>query len=236
MVPVKKCHPKQSFFHDVLVSVNTLQAEQNVGVKICDLVKYMEGKYRLSGDVESQVQSALIRAEDDHFVTQKNNKYSILSPAARIHMASPACLQTEISRIEEIFQIKKKRQSKKKDKCRNRSPSQTRNKNDSCSTCPGRTRSQSQYGLVSPIVQRGITSKPAIKKRENTSASKSFWQSLVQPKDKASNHDKDSCPCSYNRLLNNKKESKRYFCKGRLNSSRSLQKLKNMILNDKKKC
>ncbi|CAG9768595.1 unnamed protein product [Ceutorhynchus assimilis] len=80
-------------------------------VKLCDLVKFMVFTYNLNGDVQSQVQSALNTAESYNFVKRNNDRYSLICPAARLHLSPSLCLKEELKRIQTIFPSKNRKNS-----------------------------------------------------------------------------------------------------------------------------
>lgn len=240
MLPAKKCHTKTTFFQDVLYSINALQFKQRRGVNICDLVEYMQKNYKLTGDVESQVQNALLIAQDSHFVLEKNSKYSLLSPAARLHTVSPMCLKNERERIEEIFGTIKKRPKKTRCPSMNRSSSREGSRTRSSLK---RSRSNSQIAPVcSSSLTRSSTPKSCCPCRRSSDPDESFlnkfWPSLLSSKKEENKLTNTLCSCTSKNSNNNKsvsfKKSTRKDC--RLNCTRSMEKLKNLILNDKKKC
>lgn len=112
MVPQRQCCIRTSFMHSVLSALSTLQSNKgNTSIKLPDLIKYMEFSYNLKGDVQSQVKSVLNTAQDMNYVLKMNERYSLISPAARLHLVPALCFKEELKRIEGIFQFRKRRAS-----------------------------------------------------------------------------------------------------------------------------
>ncbi|XP_066150780.1 uncharacterized protein [Euwallacea fornicatus] len=112
MIPQARCCIRKSFVHNVLSALNTLQdAKGNTSIKFGDLVKFMEHTYDLGGDIRSQIESALLTAQDLKFVIKINDRYSLISPAARLQLVSAICLKEETKRIEDIFPFRKRKGS-----------------------------------------------------------------------------------------------------------------------------
>ncbi|KAL1490311.1 hypothetical protein ABEB36_013027 [Hypothenemus hampei] len=120
MFSQKNCIKKSSFLHDILSSISVLQNLKGTNsVKFNDLLQYMEFTCNLSGDIESQVKSALNTAQDTKFILKCNNRYCLLSPAAKLHLVSETCFKDEIKRIGCIFQTKKRKTTHDSyDKCK----------------------------------------------------------------------------------------------------------------------
>lgn len=112
MVPQRQCCTRTSFMHSVLTALSTLQSNKgNTSIKLPDLIKYIEFSYNLKGDVQSQVKSVLNTAQDMNYVLKMNDRYSLLSPAARLQLVPALCFKEELKRIEGIFQFRKRRAS-----------------------------------------------------------------------------------------------------------------------------
>lgn len=240
MAPQQHRCIKTSFFHNVLSSLSTILTTKCVNsIRLPDLVKFMEYSYNLTGDVHSQVESALNTAQDMNIVYKTKDRYSLISPAAEVHLVPKECIKEEIKRVEEIFQTKKRRQSPA-GLCSG-APSNTRSK--SCkiegSSRSGRSRSVSPPRC--PITTCSKTSpKPNKCADDSQNIFEKFWpavRNLTNKRSNCTNTTPISCSCD---SLGNKrkrptfKSAKKLRKKKRISpcAKSSLEELNETILNN----
>lgn len=246
MAPQQHCCIKTSFFHNVLSSLSTLQTTKSINsIRLPDLVKFMKYSYNLTGDVHSQVESVLNTAEDMNFVSKIKDRYSLIIPAAKVHLVPTACLKEEIKRVEEIFQTKKRRHSKT-DLC----SSATLNTRSKSYKIDNRSRSRSVSPARCPVPSfsnlRNSPNKSCIEPKPNKCADNSknifskIWPAvcnLTKKKSTCTNTTPISCSCASSdnkRKLVAFKSANKMRKRKRISpcAKNSLEELKEKILNN----
>lgn len=183
MAPQRRCCLRTSLVHNVLSALSTLQnTKGSVSIKLTDLVKYMECTQNMAGDVRSQVESALNTAQDMNYVLKTNERYALISPAARLHLVPPVCLKEELKRIQEIFDSRKRHNSSPtlcNDSKRKKSKSPMEKcRKSSVGPCKTRSKSGSLAGKCPPkksCPENGI------------SFLKNLWPAVLRPRKMRSN-------------------------------------------------
>lgn len=99
------CKLRTSFLYKFLVSIKQLQnTKKNCsGACIEDIVKFMEDHYNVNGDLISQVENAIYIAEESRLIAKKKNLYSLISPAAALHVIPTVCVKARLDDIQKSF-------------------------------------------------------------------------------------------------------------------------------------
>nr|XP_023025271.1 serine/arginine-rich splicing factor 4-like [Leptinotarsa decemlineata] len=103
--PPKHCKPTTSFFYKVLNSIKILQSKEEYcnGVSLDEIEKFMEKTYCLTGDIRSQLENSISVADQSRLVTKKKKYYSLVSPAANLHLIPEPCVKAKLEEIQRSF-------------------------------------------------------------------------------------------------------------------------------------
>ncbi|CAH1282380.1 unnamed protein product [Diabrotica balteata] len=107
----EECKIGTSFFYKMLVSIKQIQSLNNKpdGVSLEELAKHMEETYCLSGDIRSQLEHSLSIAQESRLLIKKKKYYSLICPAANIHLIPTQCVKAKLEKIEHSFSENKHR-------------------------------------------------------------------------------------------------------------------------------
>lgn len=114
------CKLRTSFTYKLLVSLKRLQNVKKFcnGVNLEEVEKFMEKVYSMTGDVRSQIENSIRKAEESRLVIKKKNGYILLPPAACLHNVPAPCVKAKLEEIEKSFNVttcEKERKPKKLD-------------------------------------------------------------------------------------------------------------------------
>lgn len=101
-VAPRSCKLGTSFLYKMLVSIKHFQ-NFGKGATLDEIADYMEQTYSLSGDIRSQLEHALCLAVESRLVARRTKYYSLICPAANIHLIPFPCLKAKLQEINNSF-------------------------------------------------------------------------------------------------------------------------------------
>lgn len=100
------CKLATSFLYKVLAALKQLQSFEKYyeGADTDTIVKFITKYHRMSGDIQSQVENALQKATQSLLVSKgTHNLYTLVVPAASIHVIPPASVPAKLEEIKQLF-------------------------------------------------------------------------------------------------------------------------------------